>query len=238
MKIKKISIITVLIMAVLSATLLTGCDKGQENSKSKFPENESTVISAKNFSQRSYDIDIEEFTEKFNEMYEDKTGSDGVALDSKDKPTGLTEENFTQIGEKKVKDGETTCNTYHHPTAKCEIILAVDDSTEKIISFAVATTGEVWKESAKDVETVAVIGSIVCGDYEEEDYDFFKKLYESAISGNCFYDEILYKTSGTEKDNSSVIKLMSLPCSKDSISKTSYTDYKKYLNKDCKFGEH
>lgn len=238
MKIKKISIITVLIMAVLSATLLTGCDKGQENSKSKFPENKSTVISAKNSSQRSYDIDIEEFTEKFNEMYEDKTGSDGVALDSKDKATGLTEENFTQIGEKKVKDGETTCNTYHHPTAKCEIILAVDDSTEKIISFAVATTGEVWKESAKDVETVAVIGSIVCGGYEIEDFDFFKKLYEKAISGNCFYDEILYKTSGTEKDNSSVIKLMSLPCSKDSISKTSYTDYKKYLNKDCKFGEH
>ena len=95
-----------------------------------------------------------------------------------------------------------------------------------------------WEKSAKDVETVAVIGSIVCGGYEIEDFDFFKKLYESAISGNCFYDEILYKTSGTEKDNSSVIKLMSLPCSKDSISKTSYTDYKKYLNKKCKFGEH
>lgn len=238
MKIKKLSIITVLIMAVLSATLLTGCDKGQENSKNKFPNNKSTVISAKNSSLRSYDIDIEEFTEKFNEMYKDKTGSDGVALDSKDKATGLSQENFTPVGDKKKNDGETTYTFYHHPTAKCEIILAVDDSTEKIISFAVATTGEVWKESAKDVETVAVIGSVVCGDYEEEDYDFFKKLYEKAISGNCFYDEILYKTSGTEKDNSTVIKLMSLPCSKDSISKTSYTDYKKYLNKDCKFGEH
>lgn len=236
MKTKKLSIITVLIVAVLSVSMLAGCEK--ENSKNNFPSNKSTVISAKNFSQRSYDIDIEEFTEKFNEMYEDKTGSDGVVLDSKDKATGLSQENFTPVGDKNTKDGETTCNTYHHPTAKCEIILTVDNNTEKIISFAVATTGEVWKESAKDVETVAVIGSIVCGGYEIEDFDFFKKLYESAISGNCFYDEILYKTSGTEKDNSSVIKLMSLPCSKDSISKTSYTDYKKYLNKDCKFGEH
>ena len=67
MKIKKISIITVLIVAVLSVSMLAGCEK--ENSKSKFPENKSTVISAKNSSQRSYDIDIEEFTEKFNEMY-------------------------------------------------------------------------------------------------------------------------------------------------------------------------
>ena len=236
MKTKKLSIITVLIVAVLSVSMLAGCEK--ENSKNNFPSNKSTVVISKNSSQKSYDIDIEEFTEKFNEMYEDKTGSDGVVLDSKDKATGLSQENFTPVGDKNTKDGETTCNTYHHPTAKCEIILTVDNNTEKIISFAVATIGEVWKESAKDVETVAVIGSIVCGGYEIEDFDFFKKLYESAISGNCFYDEILYKTSGTEKDNSSVIKLMSLPCSKDSISKTSYTDYKKYLNKDCKFGEH
>ncbi|MGN1132817.1 MAG: hypothetical protein ACI4RL_07890 [Ruminococcus sp.] len=236
MKIKKLSIITVLITAVLSVSMLTGCDG--ENSENSFPENKSTVISSKNSSQMSYDIDIEKFTEKFNEMYEDKTGTDGVALDRKDKAAGLSEENFTPVGDKNTKDGETTCTSYHHPTAKCEIILTVDDSTEKVISFAVATTDEVWKESAKDVETVAVIGSVVCGDYEEEDYDFFKKLYESAISENCFYDDILYKTSGTEKDNSTVIKLMSLPCSTDSISKTSYTDYKKYLNKECKFGEH
>ena len=182
-------------MTVLSATLLTGCD--EESSKDDFPNNKSTVISAKNFSQRSYDIDIEEFTEKFNEMYEDKTGSEGVVLDSKDKATGLSQENFTPVGDKNTKDGETTCNTYHHPTAKCEIILTVDNNTEKIISFAVATTGEVWEKSAKDVETVAVIGSIVCGGYEIEDFNFFKKLYESAISGNCLYDEILYKTSGT-----------------------------------------
>ncbi|MGN1126234.1 MAG: hypothetical protein ACI4RI_02225 [Ruminococcus sp.] len=236
MKIKKISIITVLITAVLSVSLLTGCDG--ENSENNFPENKSKVISSKNSSQRSYDIDIEEFTEKFNEMYEDKTGTDGVALDSKDKATGLSEENFTTVGDKSTKDGETTYTSYHHPTEKCEIILTVDDSTEKIISFAVATTDEVWKESAKDVETIAVIGSVVCGGYELDDFDFFKKLYESAISGNCFYDDILYKTSGTEKDKSTVIKLMSLPCSTDSISKTSYTDYKKYLNKECKFGEH
>ncbi|MGN0477783.1 MAG: hypothetical protein ACI4HM_10665 [Ruminococcus sp.] len=236
MKIKRFSIISMLIITVLSVSMLTGCD--EESSKGNFPSNKSTVISSKNSSRKSYDINVEEFTEKFNEMYEDKTNSGGVALDSKDKPTGLSQENFTPVGDKNTKNGETTCTSYHHPTEKCEIILTVDDSTEKVISFAVATTGEVWKESARDVETVAVIGSVVCGGYEIEDFDFFKKLYESAISGNCFYDDILYKTSGTEKDNSTVIKLMSLPCSKDSISKTSYTDYKKYIKKECKFGEH
>lgn len=236
-------IIITFVSALLVVLMLTACsnqDK-EKSTDSKYPTANNT-IEGKNQTELCYNMDMSSFTEKFNELYKEKTEKDGPVIDIDGNYHPLDKDNWQVVSDKKQKDGKTSYTAYHQSTEKSEIILAIDDTTKNIITFSTATTNSVWKESANDVKTVAVIGSIALGDYDIKNYDFFSDLFDTAISGMCYYDNIAYKVAGTNYNKKAkddmVIKLMSIPTTVHALRVTAYTDYKMYKEGKCDFGQH
>lgn len=221
-------------VCIVLITAFAGCDKGFE-----VPTG-AKIVNNGNETGLAYDLDIEEFTDRFNSIYEAKTGK-GAVLDKDNNPTDLESGDFRIIGEKSQKDGKTKYTSYSCSLAKAQIILAVDDESGKIISATTATTELIWSSSAKEVEEIGTAMSIACADYTVENFDYVKEMYEKSISGNCYFDNVIYKVIGTEgtKDNEEmVVKMISLPTKEDYLENVSYTDYRLYKDGKVEFGEH
>ena len=237
-------IIITFVSVLLVALMLTACSNKEEKKStddSKYPTANNT-IEGKNQTEQCYNMDMSSFTEQFNKLYKEKTDSEGPVIDIDGNYHPLDKDNWQVVGDKKQKDGETSYTAYSQNTEKAEIILSIDDTTKKIITFSTATTNGVWKKSANDVKAIAIIGSIVLGDYGIKTYDFFNDLFDTAISGMCYYDNVAYRISGTnynkKAEDDMVIKLMSIPTTVHALRVTAYTDYKMYKEGKCDFGQH
>ena len=227
-----------LICIIITLAFLTGCGESEEKKNSNLSSNtKAMVIENSNETGLAYDMTIEEFTEKFNDMYKEKTGK-GIVADENEKMVSLDSSNWTVAGKKSQTDGKTTYTSYIYPFKKGEFVLAVDDNTEKIISVTTATTSKVWKSSAKEVEKIGTIASMVCAGYKLNKFNYMKKLYETSISGNCYFDNVIYKVIGTDSREDVIVKMISLPAEKKAIADTQYTDYVMYKQGKCDFGQH
>lgn len=218
-------IISVLMIIILT-TAITGCSQDKKDNKTP-PETKAQVVKSDNETHLSYEMNIEEFTDKFNTMYEEKTG-EGIVEDKNQKMISLDKDNLENLEK----------NFYSYSAKYCQLIFEINEKSENIISITTATTGEVWKENADKVMEIGTVASIVGAGYSLEDYKFMKKLYQTSISGNCYFDNVVYKIIGTDSSDDMIVKMMSLPSDKKAIENTQYTDYLKYVQKKCRFNEH
>lgn len=244
--VKKFLVSIVSLVIVISVTAgIAGCG-GREgggistsDQGDKYPSSDK-IIKSKSQSGMKYDCTLASFTETFNSYYKAWTGKNGPSVDSdgnENRP--LDKDGWTVMGKKSAKDGNTRYTYYSQNAGKAQILLGVEEDSGDILTFTTATTSVMWENSAKLVEQIAVIGSIACGGYKINDYKFFKKLFDTSISGNCYYNNALYKTIGEEpKEGEMIVKLMSIPCTEKALSDTEYTDYKLYLQDKCSFGQH
>jgi hypothetical protein len=240
---KKIKLI-IGVLLVTALVLSTGCNSKNGTSTAdegaKYPTSEK-IIEGKNSTGMCYDIDLESFTEQVNSFYKSNFNVEGPCIDDDGKENQpLDKDGWQVVGEKSQEDGDTTFTYYSQMAGKAQLLIAVDDSSSNIISFVAETTNLIWQNDANEVSKLAVIGSIVAGGYSASDYKFFKKLYNTSISGNCYYDNAIYKVIGddSESEEDMVIKLMSIPCTTDAIKDTEYTDYKQYKENKLDFGIH
>lgn len=249
-------LILIFSLLIVCSFALAGCNsdtKEKDNSSNKTQESTTEQIKAqatvkgvtiegKNETGRCYDLDLDTFTENFNKSYKEKTGKSGPVYNDKGDNQPLDRENWTVIGDKNQKDGKTSYTAYSQSTGKSQMVVSVDDNSGKIITFTTATTNLLWQNSAEEVKETAVIGTIVLGKYSTDDYEFFSDLYDTAISGNCYYDNVIYKVDGSNYDKNNqdemVIKLIAVPANQEAIKDTQYTDYKLYRQGKCGFGQH
>jgi hypothetical protein len=240
---KKVKLI-IGVFLILALVFATGCENNDTASTSdegsKFPTSDK-IIESKNSTGMCYNINLEDFTEKVNEFYLHNFNVKGPCVNEEGKENQpLSVDSWETVGEKSQKDGDIEITYYTQMAGKSQLLIEVDDSSENIISVVAETTNLIWQNDANEVSKLATICSIVAGGYSASDYKFFKKLYNTSISGNCYYDNAIYKIIGddSESEDDMVIKLMSIPCTTDAIKDTEYTDYKQYKENKLDFGKH
>lgn len=174
----------------------------------------------------SYNIRIEEFTEKFNSLYEEKFG-EGIVADENGKLVDIDSENWKEI--------ESQC--FSVSGKNCQFVVMLDEM-DRISSITTATTNEVWQKNSDNVINIGTVASLVCRDYDLDKFDYVKEMYKKSISGNCYYEDVIYKIIGTESSDDVIVKMISIPADKEYLENQTYTDYEKYKEGKCDFGKH
>ncbi|MGN1050850.1 MAG: hypothetical protein ACI4QE_00975, partial [Acutalibacteraceae bacterium] len=234
------------------------CSCGEQKEKDKDPsvaypdKGCIDVKKSKTETAYCYDMKISKFTKNFNKVYEEIT-----------KEKNYLDEDKWNLIKSGQKSGKITFDSYSYSTQNYVISLNIDASQRKgkILSTAVVSTFEVYSatEEADTHEVLlgAATTAVAAGNYKSEDVDFFKEVYKLAISGNIYYNKVIYSvlsgsTEGEDKNaedenknpssvdtENMTVSFTSTPFDKTKAKDSwEYTDYELYKENKCRFGEH
>ncbi len=161
-------------------------------------KNESAIEVSPNVNGKRFNMNLEEFTGRYNEIM---LGTGGIEY--------LNFENWKKLGEPEKDINEVEYQCYYYDANKIEFTATVETKTQEIMNIGCGTTEETFvtyrgEETYGDIvlKKSAVMAAAACG-YTENDVDLFQNIFYSITykdTESVLYDSVIFNF--TVKKNS------------------------------------